>query len=59
MACYLLENEVNSKARIKHLANGVSFVINSVANFGVDYAYHQNELPTCHLLADASTPQIH
>ena len=56
MACSKL---VNSKLRIKRLANGVSSVIGSVVNFGEDYACHQNGLSTCHLLEDASTHPSH
>ena len=50
---------MNSKLKIKRLANGVSSVIDSVVNFGEDYACHQNGLSTCHLLEDASTHPIH
>ena len=57
--CCLLKIEVNEKLRIKHLANEVSFVINSVVNFVVNCACHQNGLSTCHLLECASTRPIH
>lgn len=57
--CCLLKIEVNEKLRIKHLANEVSFAINSVVNFVVNCACHQNGLSTCHSLECASNLLIH